>query len=298
MATDGSNEANAALRAATRFLRRSNNEVHVLCVAPMLDQRGVKSGRSKRIHREYEKRISLETEGILKQSQQMLKSEGIESKPISKIGSPADQIITMADGYHLTVVGAGSRYSRSKLGLGPVASRVVEYAPGVVLVAREPAGDSNLRVLVGLDGSLASKEALRAMIACFEIDEAEITLIHVVEMPWISLGLDREWFDYRGDVFARSDPEIQMEGELRLEAEEVIEDAHAFLRDRSYSVMTVIREGNPATEILGEAESNDYDLIVLGTSGLTDTKHLLLGSVSAKVAWSATCSVALVKAAK
>ena len=34
IATDGSNEATAALRTATRLLRRRDNEVHVLCVAP------------------------------------------------------------------------------------------------------------------------------------------------------------------------------------------------------------------------------------------------------------------------
>jgi nucleotide-binding universal stress UspA family protein len=114
-------------------------------------------------------------------------------------------------------------------------------------------------------------------------------------MPWITLGLGREWFDSRGDVFLKSDPEAQLENELRLEAEKVIEEAHADLEKRSYSVMTVIQEGNPATEILGESLSKDYDLIVLGATGVSDAKHSMLGSVSAKVAWNASCSVAVVK---
>jgi nucleotide-binding universal stress UspA family protein len=127
------------------------------------------------------------------------------------------------------------------------------------------------------------------------MDEAEITLIHVTEMPWIHLGLERDWFDSRGEVFEKADSETQLENELRREAEEVIEDARALLENRSYSIETVIEEGNPATEILGEAERKEYDLIVLGTTGLTDVKHAMLGSVSAKVAWNARCSVALVK---
>ena len=295
MATDGSSQASAALRTATRILRHSNNEVHLMCVAPRLDRRARSEG-SKRVREEYERRILLETDGILQQAQQLLAAEGLEAERISRIGSPADEIVTMAAGYNVTVVGARSRFSNSELGLGPVAGRVVEHAPGVVLVARELSGESNLRVLVGVDGSLASKHALRSMMAYFDVDEAEITLVHVVETPWLGLGLDREWFD-QGDVFAKADPEIQMENELRLEAQEVIEESHALLAGRSYSVMTEILEGNPATEILGEAESSDYDLIVLGTSGLADAKHRLLGSVSAKVAWGATCSVALVKSA-
>jgi nucleotide-binding universal stress UspA family protein len=298
MATDGSSEATAALKAASRILRRNNNDIDLLCVAPeYLPGRTKKEGH-RRIFEEYKKRISRETGVILEQSRQVLIAEGVESRPISRIGSPSDEIIRLADEYDVTVVGARSRYNRSELGLGPVASRVVEHAPGAVLLARELSGDSPFRVLVGLDGSIASKHALKAMIAYFEIDEAEITLMHVVEMPWISLGLEREWFDDRGDVFLKSDPETQLENELRLEAEEVIEQAHSVLEDRSYSVMSLITEGNPATEILGEAETKDYDLIVLGTSGVADTKHTLLGSVSAKVAWNASCSVALVKYAE
>jgi nucleotide-binding universal stress UspA family protein len=60
-------------------------------------------------------------------------------------------------------------------------------------------------------------------------------------------------------------------------------------------VLTLIQEGNPATEILGEAESGQYDLVVLGAADAMDSKHTMLGSVSAKVAWQAPCSVAVVK---
>jgi nucleotide-binding universal stress UspA family protein len=59
--------------------------------------------------------------------------------------------------------------------------------------------------------------------------------------------------------------------------------------------MTLIEEGNPATEILGEAEGGLYDLIVLGAADAMDTKHNMLGSVSAGIAWQAPCSVAVVK---
>ncbi|MGH9764004.1 MAG: universal stress protein, partial [Blastocatellia bacterium] len=58
---------------------------------------------------------------------------------------------------------------------------------------------------------------------------------------------------------------------------------------------TMIVEGNPGTEILGEAEMGEYDLVVIGASGVTDVKHNVLGSVSAKVAWAAPCSVLIVR---
>jgi nucleotide-binding universal stress UspA family protein len=296
MATDGSEEATAALRVGSRLLRGTHNEVDLLCVAPEFYRTGTKDARkSKQIAEEYRRRISVESDSILKRAQKVLIEEGMQTRPISKIGSPADEIIGMASDYDVTVVGARSRFKRSELGLGPVGSRVVEYAPGVVLVARELSGEANLRVLLGVDGSAASKYALRAVVSYFNVDEAEITLMHVVETPWVHLGLDREWFDYPGTAADRNDPEIHLETEMRLEAEEVLEDAHSMLEETSYSVVTTTTEGNPATEILGEAESKDYDLIVLGTTGLSDAKHRVLGSVSAKVAWNAGCSVALVK---
>ena len=298
MATDGSDEANAALRAAARLVRKGNNEVDVLCVAPALrwnePRTGPKPGLG-RIRDEYRKKIQAETKSILKQAQDLLSAEGIEARAISRIGSPADEIIKLADTYDVTVVGARSRYNRSELGMGPVASRVIESAPGAVLLARELAGDTALRVLVGVDGSLASKHALRTIAACLSVEDAEVTLMHVVEMPWIHLGLDRQWFDYREEESNQSDPGIQFEKELRAEADEIIEEARALIEDRDYSVMVIVEEGTPATEIVGEAESRDYDLIVLGATGIADAKHSVLGSVSAKVAWNATCSVALVK---
>jgi nucleotide-binding universal stress UspA family protein len=66
----------------------------------------------------------------------------------------------------------------------------------------------------------------------------------------------------------------------------------------NYSVLTRIEEGNPATEILGEAEGGQYDLIVLGATDGLDSKHTMIGSVSARVAWQASCSVAVVKNAR
>jgi nucleotide-binding universal stress UspA family protein len=156
-------------------------------------------------------------------------------------------------------------------------------------------GESNLRVLVGFDGSRASRRAVSTMAACFNVDEAEITLFHVKETPWIHLGLDREWFDYPGGMLEESNPENQLGEGLQREAEDLLEDARDRLAKYNYSVITMIEEGNPATEIVGEAENGEYDLIILGATGLRDAKHIMLGSVSAKVAWQAPCSVAVIK---
>ena len=58
---------------------------------------------------------------------------------------------------------------------------------------------------------------------------------------------------------------------------------------------TVVEEGNPATEILGQADTGEYDLVLVGATGASDVRHEMLGSVSSKVAAQAPCSVVVVK---
>lgn len=53
--------------------------------------------------------------------------------------------------------------------------------------------------------------------------------------------------------------------------------------------------GNPAECILNVAETNDCDLIVMGTRGLSGLRGLLLGSKAQAVVSQAKCPVLLVK---
>ena len=294
MATDGSHEATTALRAATRLLRKSDNEIHVLCVAPEFYESGLQKN-AERVRDDYKKRIAQETAIILERARETLLAEGVTAKTRAVTGSPAKVIVALADDYNVTVLGATSQYDTTRPGIGSVASRVVEHAPRIVLVCREPRGGNSLRILLCVDGSRASQQALTALTTYFNTESAEVTLMHVVETPWVNLGLDRDWFDQGGETREQKSSEIQLEEDLQGEANEIIEDATDQLTRHGLDVTTVIAEGNPATEVLGQAEQGEYDLIVLGASGANDMKHRMLGSVSAKVTGQAPCSVAVVK---
>jgi len=54
-------------------------------------------------------------------------------------------------------------------------------------------------------------------------------------------------------------------------------------------------DGNPAKEILGFAERENFDLIVIGSHGRTGLSRLLLGSVAEAVVRGAKCPVLTVK---
>lgn len=60
-------------------------------------------------------------------------------------------------------------------------------------------------------------------------------------------------------------------------------------------IETCLKEGDPATEILGVAKQDHCDLIVMGTHGRSGITRLLMGSVTEDVLRKATCPVLTVK---
>jgi nucleotide-binding universal stress UspA family protein len=299
LATDGSDQATTAFGTAARLLRRDDTEFDLLCVAPEFyfpkGEAGKTAKKTTRMIEAYDHQIRAEASQHLINAQATLAALGVEAGTRFEVGSPARVITRLAAEYDITVIGAHDQYTRSKPGLGPVASRVVAAAPGAVLIGRELGEEGRQwRILAAVDGSLASERALEVMSSALQIGEAEITLLSVAETPWVHLGLDREWFEYPaeldGQPLARS-----FKDELQREAAAVIEHARRRLERYGLSTTLMTAEGDPALEILGEAERGEYDLIVIGATSEGDLKHNLLGSVSTKVTQAALCSTLVVK---
>lgn len=301
MATDGSAQATTALETAARLLRREDVDFGLLCVVPEYHSaKGRhKSGSRAETRRAeaYFSKIQEEARQVLTRAQAALAKAGVHAEGIIEIGSPARVITQAANDYDLVVVGAHDKYARSMAGIGTVASRVVASAPSTVLIGRELPEANSLRILAAVDGSLASEQALEKLKAWMRIETAEITLMHVIETPWIQLNLDREWFDYSPPEDEREASEIGygIKSELNSGARSVIERARMILEERGIAANMVIAEGDPALEILSEVERGDYDLVVIGATGGGDLKHSMLGSVSLKVAENCPVSVLIAK---
>jgi nucleotide-binding universal stress UspA family protein len=301
LATDGSEQSTAALYTAASLLRKERAQYDLLCVAPEFIPPKAKlekaAKKRERIIRAYREQIRVKASETLIHAQASLATGGIDAGMRTEVGSPARVIVQMSGEYDITVVGAHDRYTRGKSGLGPVANRVVASASNAVLVGRELAGDRSWRVLAAVDGSLAAERALNLLAGCFQAHSAEITLIHVAETPWVHLGLGREWFDYSKETVDKTESEAGMafEEELNYEARDVIEESRSILESHGLSANIVVTEGDPSLEIISEAERGEYDLIVLGATGVSDLKHSMLGSVSTRVAQDAPCSVFVAK---
>jgi len=290
IATDGSGPATAGLRAALRLLRPVDRSFDVLCVAPRPAPKDRKGSRRE----DFERRILRETTQILEQARANLEPEAASVQLLTEIGSPSAAIVGRAGDYDLTVIGSRGRGGTGEGGLGVVASRVVEHAMAPVLVAREVRSEQGLRVLAAVDGSRASVHAVETLASLFDLNGAEVCLMHVAETPWVQFGVEEDWVTESEEVQESSDAGV-LEKELVREADAVIDQARQVLRPYRVSIATHIDEGNPANEILSEAERGQYDVLVVGATGARDLKHRMLGSVSAKIAWGAPCSVLIVR---
>lgn len=290
LATDGSKEAEMAMRTASRLLTGTDREMHILHVAaePRLPKSGLpKSGKLAK--QTYQHRLAAETRRILQEAKQILTEEGLDALTLCQTGSPARVIMRESEDYEITVIGAKGRDARGEIGLGPVASRLVEHASGCVLVGREPPDDKQLRILMPVDGSIGSEKALDALTTYFDLESADITLLHVIETLWLPAEEEEEPTD------PESNQSAQFLLEMKREAEQLLAETRLRVLQHHSSVTTSIREGVPANEILSEADRGDYDLMVVGATGAIDMKHSVLGSVSSKVAWNAPCSVLIVR---
>ncbi len=250
--------------------------------------------RAMRRREDYERRILSETTQILEQARATVGGGPGEINLLTEIGSPSAAIAGRSAGYDLTVIGSGGWRGTGNGGLGPAASRVVEHAQAPVLVARELRSEGGVRVLIAADGSTASLHAIETLRALFDLRGAEVCIMHVAETPWIQFGLEEDWVTYSEEAQDESEAGA-LEKELVREAEAVVEQARDLLQIGSLSITTRIDEGNPANEVLSEADRGQYDLIVTGATGVRDLKHTMLGSVSAKIASCAPCSVLIVR---
>jgi nucleotide-binding universal stress UspA family protein len=144
------------------------------------------------------------------------------------------------------------------------------------------------RILVPTDFSAASDAALAyAKLLAAQIG-ASLHLLHVFTDLYTVAA-------YAPEVYAPLPPEAR-ERTLR-HIDERLQERLDTEEKRGFRGTTAIVTGLTAKEIVGYAEGNDIDLIVMGTHGRRGVAHLLLGSVAEHVVRTARCPVLTVRGA-
>jgi nucleotide-binding universal stress UspA family protein len=100
------------------------------------------------------------------------------------------------------------------------------------------------------------------------------------------------------DPYTLLGEEVPESEEMKASVTEAVEaaagEARTVFEDAGFTVEVAHRFGNPADEILSQAEETEPAVIVLGRRGLSGTKRWLMGSVSGRVLHHAAAPVLVV----
>jgi nucleotide-binding universal stress UspA family protein len=144
-----------------------------------------------------------------------------------------------------------------------------------------------MKILVPVDGSQNSMEAVKVALNYAKTAKADISLITVT--PFIA-GLDLEISAGAMDKLNES---------MKSRGEEVLSKAQGILAAEGVSANTILSSSISAPdEIIGFAEKEKVDLIIIGSRGLgSAATRFIMGSVASRVVSHAPCNVYVVKTA-
>ncbi len=157
---------------------------------------------------------------------------------------------------------------------GKTRAPVIELAPIKLRIRK---------ILVPLDFSESSQQALHYAKVFADQFGAAVTLIHVVEPMLYPAEL--------GYVpLATQDLDQQRMDELKSRLNQL-----ATHLGKAAKVETILRLGRSWREICDVAEAGKFDLLIIATHGYTGIKHVLLGSTAERVVRHAPCPVLTVR---
>ena len=284
-ATDGSEDAVLAVRAAADLSSRTGSELHVVHVWPgpplPVSRHSARAGIAMDDPREHEMKAR---ELLERQVSRAKIARGIIARKHLREGRPAEEIAELAEelGVGLVVIGSRGLNAVKRLVVGSVSKGVVSLAPCPVLVVRggEAAWPPS-RVVVGDDTSPEAERAGELATSIGGHFGAPVLLVgaYLPEERYISSAANR-----------------QVTRDIARRAEEFLETRASQLEDVS-GVRPRVRvvEGHPAAAIQEVAEeSGEPTLAAVGRRGLGAVARFALGSVSSDVLRSVTGPVLIV----
>ncbi len=136
------------------------------------------------------------------------------------------------------------------------------------------------KILIAHDGSKSSEKAVEKGLEIAEKFGSAVTVLSVIPELYLTELME---VDRASILSTLSDEAHKMMMEIKARPGKV------------KSLKTVIKQGDPAEEILKAAEKMKADIIVTGSHGRHGAQKFLLGSVSSKIVDHAGCSVLVVK---
>ena len=264
---DGSVYAAQALPAAKRICRETGASMTLLS--------GVKSyshGPQEQFNADLAAR-----EIYLDSMIEQLKADGFEVNKAVRRGSIAEvtQAYVESSGIDLVVTTTRGKSGQKHWMSGGVSSKLMmKLTIPVFLVQGDQPKDLGRkpeRMLVALDGSIASEKVLPYARTLGQVYDSELTLLSVPQIP------ETENYRAPADVIEnlRAEAEAKMKNFLDAVARSLEKDG---LR-----VSTLVKGSRPATTVVETAEEEDYGLIMLTSNGRGAFDRMIMGADSERV---------------
>jgi len=156
---------------------------------------------------------------------------------------------------------------------------VARVVPGGDVIEMVPLVITLKEILVPIDFSRTALQALNYAVPLAKQFGARITLVHVVELPRLTPGIEYIGIDA---------------SESRLLEKKLKEVARRALPP-GVNFDVVVQLGSGYDTIVSVARERKVDLIVITTHGYTGLKHVLMGSTAEQVVRHAPCPVLVVR---
>lgn len=266
LATDGSADADMAVRATVDLSQKTGAELHVVHAWHTVPSPHFGSW----ISGAFEQRAR---EVVDEQVEKIKAAGGEVSKDYLKKEPPAQAVLGLAAELNADLIVMGSRGLGpvKRLVLGSVSEEVVNRARRPVLLLRG-GGEAwpPVRVVVGEDFSEDARRARELAGHLAPLFDAETLLAHVISLPATVPNVELQGAD--------------LIGETRRQAEEhLAERAEELERSSGSAPDTRAVVGYPARTLAEIAEEQKQTLLVVGSRGLNFVKRAMLGSVSSNL---------------
>ena len=213
---------------------------------------------------------------------EMERRYGVSSDVHLMVGKVQAEISSHADAIDADILVLGARgagFVRELL-LGSTTERVLRRTRRSLLVVKQMAHETYRRVLLPVDFSPRSVDALHRARAV--APQAELVLLHAFEVP------------FEGHLrYARVEEDIltQYRTVARQVATEKLEALRVQAGLASEECHCIVQYGDPALRTVEQEQDQDCDLIVMGKHGEGPVADLLLGSVTKHVLAESQCDV-------
>ena len=268
LASEGSEDAALAARAAIDIVQKTGAELHVVHAWHSLP--------STRFESYVRSQLEQEAHAVIAGQVELIEDDGANvAEAHLREGPAVDEILDLAEevGADLIVIGSRGLGAVKRVVLGSVSEGIVRHATRPVLVLRR-GGWPPERVVIGDDGSGAAEEAGELAAGLGRLFEAKVMMVRAYpKLP----AMDIEGRELNARMV---DDELRREERKLRERATRIQEAHEILPEIRLSA------GDPAARLLEAAEEGgapEKTLIAIGSRGLGAMRRLRLGSVSTKV---------------